>query len=261
MKSFIFHRNRLLLTITLLLLLSSVLAVSCCSPSYETLNVDGTTRKYLLHIPAVLSCDSPVPLVLALHQFSDTPRGMQLMTGFDVIADREGFIVAYPKGQWRIWHSGANDNDDDLRFLHALIDELETRYCIDNTRIYATGASAGAMMVQRFACHTNRLAAIAPVMGSLSVDFPAAAPAPAPLSVLVIHGIDDPVIPYGGGRRAGPMSPIFCQRRRQPRSGRWQTGANPNQRWPRISQMNTGKCWRTDIHIRVLMTTQFFCMP
>lgn len=204
MKSFIFHRNRLLLTITLLLLLSSVLAVSCCSPSYETLNVDGTTRKYLLHIPAVLSCDSPVPLVLALHQFSDTPRGMQLMTGFDVIADREGFIVAYPKGQWRIWHSGANDNDDDLRFLHALIDELETRYCIDNTRIYATGASAGAMMVQRFACHTNRLAAIAPVMGSLSVDFPAAAPAPAPLSVLVIHGIDDPVIPYGGGGGRAP---------------------------------------------------------
>jgi polyhydroxybutyrate depolymerase len=209
MKLLNLHRNPKLLITMAALLLAAVLTVSCCSSRYETLNVDGTARKYLLHVPDDLPADTAVPLVLALHQFSDTPRGIQVMTNFDAMANREGFIVAYPKGQWRIWHSGASDDDRDLRFLLALMDDLETRYPIDPARIYATGASAGAMMIQRLACHTDRLAAIAPVMGSLSANFPAAAPAPAPLPVLVMQGIEDPVIPYEGGAAGGPHESIF----------------------------------------------------
>ena len=203
------HRNSKLFITMAALLLAAVLAVSCCSPEYETLDVDGTTRKFLLHVPDDLPADTAVPLVLALHQFSDTPRGMQMLTGFNAMADREGFIVAYPKGQWRIWRSGVNDDDRDLRFLIALLDDLEARYPIDPARIYATGASAGAMMIQRLATHTGRLAAIAPVMGSLSTDFPAAASAPAPLPVLVMHGMEDPVIPYEGGAAGGPHDSLF----------------------------------------------------
>jgi len=209
MKILNLHHNPKLLITMAAFVLAAVLAVSCCSRRYETLNVDGTNRKYLLHVPSNLPANATVPLVLALHQFSDTPQGMQTLTNFDAMADREGFIVAYPKGQWRIWRSGVNDDDRDLRFLIALMDDLEVRYPIDPERIYATGASAGAMMIQRLATHTARLAAIAPVMGSLSANFPAAAPVPAPLPVLVMHGMEDPVIPYEGGAAGGPHESMF----------------------------------------------------
>lgn len=187
----------------------TMLTLSCCTPEYEKISVDGTTRHYLIHVPDTLPVATNVPLVLALHQFSDTPRGMQQMTGFDELADREKFIVVYPEGRWRIWQSSVTDNERDIHFLLALIDALKLRYPVDPTRIYATGASAGAMMIQRLACYTSELAAIAPVMGSLSEDFREIAPTPTPLPVLVMHGREDPVIPYKGGIAGGPHASTF----------------------------------------------------
>lgn len=189
----------------LLLLFMSVLG---CFSLYETIVVDGATRHYLLHVPESLP-EGPVPLVLALHQFSDTPRGMRRMTGFDALADREGFIVAYPKGRWRRWRSDQDADGPDHRFLLALMDALGAQYPVDPARFYATGASAGAMMVQALACHTDRLAAIAPVMGSMSQAAREGCVLPKGLPVLVVHGIEDPVIPYEGGRAGGPHAALL----------------------------------------------------
>ena len=186
-----------------------LLLCSGCSCRYESLNVDGIRRDYLLHVPETLPPGVSVPLVLALHQFSDTPRGMRKMTGFDAIADREGFIVAYPRGAQRRWRSGITDDDRDIQFLDALLDALIEAYPVDADRVYAAGASAGAMMIQRFACHSDRLAAIAPVMGSLSASFADACQPATPVPALVIHGIEDPVIPYEGGRAGGPHESYF----------------------------------------------------
>ncbi len=175
-----------------------------CRPAYESIEVDGQERQYVLHVPKVLP-EGVVPLVLALHQFSDTPEGMRRMTGFDLLADQEGFIVAYPKGRRRNWQPNMAAPNADHHFLLALIDALSERFPIDPSRIYATGASAGAMMTQALACHSNRLAAIAPVMGSLPKALVNAAPMPLPVPTLIVHGLEDPVIPYAGGQAAGPQ--------------------------------------------------------
>lgn len=157
--------------------------------------VDGETRVYRLHVPGDLGGDAPVPLVLALHQFSDTAQGMAYMTEFDALADREGFIVAYPQGRWRVWDAGAGSAD--VVFLDVLLDELEAAYPIDPKRIYATGASAGAQMIQAYAAQRGRLAAIAPVMGPVSPGQLESWKRETPLPVLLIHGKADPVVPYG----------------------------------------------------------------
>ncbi len=188
--------------------LAALIFLAGCAANYESVEVDGVRRDYLLYVPEPPP-EEPVPLVLALHQFSDTPRGMRRMTGLDAIAAREGFIVAYPRGRGRRWRSDIHDDDQDTRFLDVLLDELLTLHPVDANRVYATGASAGAMMIQRYACHTDRLAAMAPVMGSITESFADACQPGDALPVLVMHGIEDPVIPYAGGRAGGPHDRQF----------------------------------------------------
>ncbi len=147
-----------------------LLGVCGCTNEELSLTVNGRTRTYLLHLPKTYTGDRPFPLVLALHQFSDTPEGMRHMTGFDEVAERENFIVAYPRGRWRMWRTTAEKNVDDVAFLNALLDELCKAYNIDQRRIYITGASAGAMMAQVFAAQSHRVAAVAAVMGPLERD-------------------------------------------------------------------------------------------
>jgi len=181
--------------------------VAGCFRHEESILVDGERRYYRLHVPSDISQRAPVPLLFALHQFSDTDRGMERLTGFNELADREGFIVVYPQGRFRVWNTGGERGEADLRFLETLLDHVAGQYPVDLDRVYATGASAGGMMVQYWARRSARIAAIAPVMGSMSrgdteVDPPSSG---RPVPVLVLHGDKDPVVPYDGGDTyAGP---------------------------------------------------------
>ncbi len=189
----------------LAVLAAAVSVTAGCIRLDESIQVNGVTRHYRMHVPANIADKGAVPLVLALHQFSDTDKGMQTVTGFDALADSEGFVVVYPQGQWRVWNVWGNKSPDDVAFLNALIDSVSARCKIDPDRIYATGASAGGMMTQYFACMSDRLAAIAPVMGSMTTDWAANWPVQPPIPVLFLHGTKDPVIPFNGGdTNAGP---------------------------------------------------------
>lgn len=177
-------------------LLLGLLIGSGCHAQH-TIQVDGMKRSFRLHVPASYDSTTPVPLLLALHQFTDTARGMQKLTGFDAIADTEGFIVAYPQGRFRRWNASPSGRPDDLAFLLALIDWVDTHYNLDERRVYATGASAGGMMSQYLARNTDRIAAIAPVMSAVQPGVIETGTNPGPVPVLLIHGTADPVVPYG----------------------------------------------------------------
>ncbi|MFM1921163.1 MAG: hypothetical protein RLZZ303_2797 [Candidatus Hydrogenedentota bacterium] len=177
----------------------ALLMISGCSSGKRSIEVDGLSRSYYVHVPASYTGEEPVPLLLALHQFSDTARGMRRLTGFDAIADREGFIVCYPQGRFRVWNSGQRDNDSDIAFLSALVESLAAEYAVDPARVYATGISAGGMMAQYLACQTDLLAAVATVAGSpVRRVLDECAPG-APLPTLLIHGEEDNIVPYRGG--------------------------------------------------------------
>ena len=184
-------------------MISTAILLAGCHPGARTIQVDGRTRTYELHAPAAQDA-APRPLVIALHQFSDTARGMQRLTGFDAVADEENFLVVYPDGLGRRWRVGERGGRvDDVNFLLALIDAVDAAYPVDRARIYVTGASNGGMMAQYFACETDVPAAIAPVMGSLTRDWCEGCARTGPLPVLLIHGTDDPVVPYEGSGGSG----------------------------------------------------------
>ena len=188
-------RTKVLGSVVIVVPVLIVLVASCgWNSGANTLDVNGQTRSYRLYVPSGYRAGLSLPLVLALHQFSDTAKGMAWLTGFNPLADQEGFFVAYPQGTSRRWRLEAKE---DVDFLLALIDHLCTEYAIDEKRIYATGASAGGMMVQALAARTDRLAAIAPVMGTVPQGLLEGPRPPGRLPVLLMHGTQDPILAFG----------------------------------------------------------------
>ncbi len=173
-----------------------------------TLNVGGLERTCALHIPAGLDPQMPAPLVLILHGGGGHGTQMENFTHFSALADRENFIAAYPDGIGHGWNDGRDNarsqaalkHVDDLAFFDALIAAIGQRHPLDPRRIYATGISNGGFMSFTLAARRAKVfAAVAPVSGGIG-DAVAANFSPAePVSLLVIQGTADPLVPYAGG--------------------------------------------------------------
>ena len=170
----------------------------------------GYERRYLVHVPLHLDRDKPVPLVFVLHGGGGSAKRMVQLTkgGFDALADKEGFIVVYPDGVGKHWNDGRGfyryraqrENIDDVGFISALIDRLTKSYNIDTKSIYVTGVSNGAMMSLRLACElSDRIVAIAPVVGAMPVNLASSCRPARSVSILFINGTDDPLVPWEGG--------------------------------------------------------------
>ncbi len=174
------------------------------------IEVRGVERTYLLHLPASYDSRKTMPLVLVFHGGRGTGKRVAQLSGFNQLADEKGFIVAYPDGLDGHWNDGRPRTEeaapDDVRFVSTLIDRLSTMFSIDRKRVYATGISNGAIFVQRLGCELpEKIAAIAPVAGTLARDLAGKANPTEPVSVLMIHGTADEFVPYGGGEVRGDL--------------------------------------------------------
>lgn len=171
----------------------------------ETLDVNGTERSYLLHLPPE---PTRRPLIIALHPLGSNPRLMESMTSFSSIADRERIIVAYPEGTKvsengiRSWNAkfccrdAREVNADDIGFLSKLIDEMRARYSVSG--VLVTGFSNGGMLTHLAGIEiADKIDAIAPVAATIGNVIVGMRPR-RPLPVLMIHGTEDRVLPIEG---------------------------------------------------------------
>jgi len=176
----------------------------------NSISVGGLERTYALFIPSSYEPSKPIPVVFLFHGGRGTGQGMQKLTlgGFDRIADREGFIVLYPDGIEKHWNDGRGlqafrahrENIDDVGFISALIDHLIRTLNVDATRIYAAGISNGGQFSQRLACElSDRIAAIGVVAIQLPEHFPPVCAPKRSVSVLMMPGTEDPLVPWEGG--------------------------------------------------------------
>ena len=166
----------------------------------------GLQRTYVLHAPPGL--DHPSGLVISLHGAGQTGGEQASLTNYNAVADRHGFVVAYPDGIDFSWADGRGasvpdrEGVDDVGFLATLIDRLSHDYGIPAGRVFVTGMSAGAFMANRLACdRADLISAIAPVAGTLGVGVPCNPSRP--VSVMQVHGTADPVVPFDGGPMVG----------------------------------------------------------
>jgi polyhydroxybutyrate depolymerase len=175
---------------------------------YGLLVVDGLDRIYIAHIPHSYDESEATSLLLALHGGGGSARKMMNLTDFNSLSDKEGFVVVYPQGVENHWNDGRTlqkyraheENIDDVAFISTLIDYLVDELNIDETRIYAAGISNGAMMSCRLGCElSDKIAAIAMVVGAMPEDLVAHCSPSEPISVLIINGTEDPLILWEGG--------------------------------------------------------------
>jgi len=165
------------------------------------LQIDNLTRAYDLYIPSSYTKETPVPLVLAFHGSGGNGRGMEQLTGLNRLAEQENFIVVYPDGINAHWHTGRRaqpDVHDDIGFVSALIDRIDQQYNLDRSRVYATGFSNGGMFAHRVSCElSDKVAASAAVAATMPENLSRTCQPTRPISMLLIHGTDDPAVPYG----------------------------------------------------------------
>jgi polyhydroxybutyrate depolymerase len=168
----------------------------------HVITYDGRPRPYRVHVPPVLPVGAP--LVIQLHGGGGNGAGLDRLTRFHRLADRERFAVVSPNGFDRHWNDGRlpamPGAVDDVGFVAALIDCLAGWLPIDRRRVYAVGISNGAMMAARLASGLpDRIAAFAQVAGTAPADAPSWWRPDRPVPLIQIHGTGDAIVPYAGG--------------------------------------------------------------
>lgn len=87
---------------------------------------------------------------------------------------------------------------DDVAFINQMLDQIGSKFSADSSRIYAVGLSEGGFMSLRLGCAlSDRIAAVAAVGAALPKTMVCVPTRP--VSLLLIDGTSDPVVPYGGG--------------------------------------------------------------
>jgi polyhydroxybutyrate depolymerase len=168
----------------------------------ETIRSGSVQRIYHVHLPPTAPAGGRLPLVIVFHGGGGTAKGAARQYGFNQLADARGFVVVYPEGVDRRWNDGRGTTGlvDDVGFVSATIDQLRKNLPIDPRRVYATGMSNGGILSHRLGCElSGKIAAIAPVAGTMATPEPPRCAPKTPVSVVEFHGTEDRFVPYGGG--------------------------------------------------------------
>tara|TARA_B100001287_G_scaffold85094_1_gene71080 strand:+ start:863 stop:1918 length:1056 start_codon:yes stop_codon:yes gene_type:complete len=143
----------------------------------KTMIHDGNAREYIVYIPASYDGSTSYPILFSFHGGGGTSSDFINTNDMRPIADTAGFIAIYPQaaidpddGSFS-WLHKAPTTHNDIFFIEAIIDTLNTQYMIDNNRVYACGYSEGGIFSYELGCRlNNRIAAFSSVSGSMLVD-------------------------------------------------------------------------------------------
>ncbi|MDQ0348843.1 alpha/beta hydrolase family esterase [Ancylobacter vacuolatus] len=175
--------------------------------SVRTLTSGGLSRDYILHLPKNAP-PGPLPLVIALHGALQPAGMMQRYLDLDAVADREGFIVAYPKGMNLLWNDGRSSiagfipllhKRDDGRFVLDVLEALTAEGLVDPSRAYLMGFSNGGFLTAYVACnYADRFQAYATLMMTVPMDYAESCRPSKPVPILLMNGTYDPIVPAFG---------------------------------------------------------------
>jgi polyhydroxybutyrate depolymerase len=183
-----------------------------------TLDAGGAVRDVRVFVPSAFD-GSPLATVIDWHGLGSDGPQQAAVSGYEDVAEAEGFIVVHPTGvpapgdsrnSWQLF--ATQDGRDDVAFASALIDDLIANWCADATRIYSTGMSNGGFFTARLVCElSDRIAAASSVAGLYHPD--ACAPE-RPVPYIAFHGTDDRIVPFDGSGESllltgGPLDDLL----------------------------------------------------
>ncbi len=165
----------------------------------ESISIDGTSRSYWIEMPANYDPDQAYPLIVALHWRGGSASEIYGWNGFFGLKEQYNgnAIFLAPDGLDAGW---ANPGDRDIRFMRAMITEVQEGVCTDTRHVFATGFSFGGMMSNAIGCQMGDVVrAIVPMAGSL---WSGCADSAEKVAALFIHAKDDNTVPYSAGEEA-----------------------------------------------------------
>lgn len=198
--------------------------------SVATCSVPGWPgRDFDVHVPEGYDPNLEWPVVVAYHGGGGTREAGARTTcpGGDLddpgclhaLGILEGFLTVYPAGtsrgaagRFRTWNAGGtgeltcavgaacDKGVDDIAYTADLLDLLEAHYSTES-RVTVTGLSNGAAMAHRAGCDLSGRVGVVVAFGG-SNQQPGCVPEQ-PVSVLQVHGSEDPCWPYEGGELGG----------------------------------------------------------
>jgi poly(3-hydroxybutyrate) depolymerase len=157
--------------------------------------VDGTARSFYVQLPSNYSASTPHPVVFQFHWLGGTAE--QALTFYQLNSLMPNAIFVTPQGLvaddagddgW------PNTNGQDVDFTKAMIQYVETNYCVDTGRIFSTGFSYGGIMSITLGCQMSDVfRAIAPESGMNINYYPACNPTH-PIAVWQSEGNSDTTV-------------------------------------------------------------------
>lgn len=176
----------------------------------------GLNRTYYVHVPEDYSANDQHQTIVGFHGRGGSGPYFERDTGLSQAQFTGDTIMVYPDGVNKNW-AGASYSavsiEEDLQFVHDLLTKIRQDYCVDSARMYATGHSNGGGLVNLIACNATvgaEFAAFAPVAGAFyenNEDESDCKPARNVVPMLEIHGGDDRIISYDGGKGRGGELP------------------------------------------------------
>jgi len=131
------------------------------------MEIDGSERNFLIHVPESYTREEKVPMVFMLHGSTGTGQKFYNISGWVQMAEQEDFIAVFPtaleypieENNGRLstkWSSEGLENDvvpgtdikDDIPFFKEMIQLCKESFAIDEKRIYVSGFSNGGGFVK-----------------------------------------------------------------------------------------------------------------
>ncbi|MEX0338137.1 MAG: PHB depolymerase family esterase [Arenibacterium sp.] len=166
-------------------------------------------RSYHVLEPDGWDGETPLPVLVHFHGWMRTgalPVKHQRISG---ATRRRGVLLVAPNGRSKTWDFWTSDTDD-VDFAARVIDDVVSRYPVDQDRIYVSGYSYGSAMAWRYVCENgDGVAALLAVAGSIrqSETCPQG-----PREVRHVHGLADTVMRFPMGPDGDTWHPVHLWR-------------------------------------------------
>lgn len=167
----------------------------------RTLDIQGTTRSFIVDAPAAIDPDQPLALVFVFHGNGGNGQASQGMGLQNVPGAQDQAVFVFPDGiQYMGFGIGwdAVCEEYDMEFFDTMIETLSADYCIDPDRIFAAGFSWGGDMCEALACCRGEVVrAVAPASGPefYPGTYPAACPDTRRPAVRMTYATNDAYAP------------------------------------------------------------------
>lgn len=152
-----------------------------CLPSglitVEKALVGEKTERWIEYVPTCYTGQREVPLVLTMHGGGQSDWHQFYTTSWIEVAEKNEVIIVSPNSpKDQLWHApeGGRAVDPELyeiKYLMALLEEIQKKYKIDKNRIYMQGMSLGDQIQLQFArLYGDMLAGIACCAGPIAPE-------------------------------------------------------------------------------------------